>query len=126
MEHHVETSESLQEIPAPIHVPRHVVLWDEVVNERDLSGGRRHLDFRGRVPGFIHAGTFVKLFYRLRRTLSLVVRRAVGADREPVRQLTQRDFEYSALMLGFTAGAGAMAFAFLVIVTFYWSPTCGL
>jgi hypothetical protein len=68
----------------------------------------------------------VNFVYRLRHLSSRVARKVTGSDRQPVRELTPLDFEYSALMLGFTAGAGAMAFAFLVIITFYWSPTCSL
>ena len=64
--------------------------------------------------------------YRLRHLSSHLVRKVTRSDRQPVGQMTERDYEYAALMLGFTAGAGFMAFALLVIITFYWSPSCGL
>ncbi|MFM0638045.1 hypothetical protein PQQ63_15190 [Paraburkholderia metrosideri] len=64
------------------------------------------------------------LLYFFRRLAGRVGRVCRRVQREPVHRPSERDFELSALILGFTAGAGAMAFAMLVIVTFALRPTC--
>jgi hypothetical protein len=48
------------------------------------------------------------------------IARAFGfmPKREPVRPLTERDFSITYLLLGFTAGACAMALGFSFVLTF--------
>ncbi|MFM0507689.1 hypothetical protein [Paraburkholderia sp. RL17-373-BIF-A] len=48
------------------------------------------------------------------------VARAIGLHpkREPVRPATERDFAHTCLLLGFTAGACAMAIGFSFVLTF--------
>jgi hypothetical protein len=67
----------------------------------------------------------MKVVFFFRRVAGRLAREWRGVQRDPVNRPTERDIERSALILGFTAGACAMAVASMFVVTYVLQQSCG-
>lgn len=62
--------------------------------------------------------------YLLHRLAGRILRRVVGIQREPVRQLTESDYRAIDMGYGFVAGLAAMGVVTIVLLLLMGRPTC--
>lgn len=60
----------------------------------------------------------------LNRLAGRILRRVIGIQREPVRQLSESDYRAIDMGYGFVAGLAAMGVVAIVLVLFSVRPTC--
>lgn len=85
----------------------------------DLPRPRNRL-LRG--AGDVLAGEIVS--HLLHRLAGRILRRVIGIQREPVRQLSESDYRAIDMGYGFVAGLAAMGAVAIVLVLFSVRPTC--